>query len=250
MASQESFIKIKGNIEGLSFYKGADGAYYVRSKGGIDKNRIKNDPAFKRTRENGREFAHINTSGKLLRRAIANLLASVRDRTKSYRLTQVLSRIKNLDTTSNRGERKVHIGMQTPEGKDQLRFFDFNQSAGLDQVLKKEYSLDATNGQVDLLEFNPELNLKAPEGATHVKFQAGHLKFDFETGESDLVLSNTEQLELDENETDVHLIFGSVPTGNGLDYYFLKVEFQQQLNGTFYMLNNGAHNALQIIEVV
>ena len=43
MAKQNSLVKIEGTIENLTFYKSANG-HFVRSKGGVSKNRIMNDP--------------------------------------------------------------------------------------------------------------------------------------------------------------------------------------------------------------
>ena len=57
MARQKGIIKLKGSIGDVSFYKTKDG-YLAREKSGVDKDRIKNDPAFQRTRENGAEFTH------------------------------------------------------------------------------------------------------------------------------------------------------------------------------------------------
>jgi hypothetical protein len=55
MARQKGIIKLEGTIGDVSFYKSKDG-YLAREKGGVDGDRIKNDPAFQRTRENGSEF--------------------------------------------------------------------------------------------------------------------------------------------------------------------------------------------------
>lgn len=49
MARQSSLIKISGTLEDLTFFKSADG-HMVRMKGGVSGDRIKNDPAFARTR--------------------------------------------------------------------------------------------------------------------------------------------------------------------------------------------------------
>src|SRR5690554_1302366 len=136
MARQASFLKIEGTIQDLSFYKGSDGAYYVRTKGGVSKKRINNDPAFKRTRENGQEFGEVARAGKLFRRALSDLVYNVKDRSITYRMMRVLAHVKNKDTVSDRGLRTVHLGLQTPEGKVLLNRFDFNQKAPLDQVLK------------------------------------------------------------------------------------------------------------------
>ena len=66
MAKQEGLIKLKGTVGDLSFYKTKDG-HLARMKGGVDAERIKNDPAFERTRENGAEFGRSGKAGKLLR---------------------------------------------------------------------------------------------------------------------------------------------------------------------------------------
>ncbi len=66
MARQTGIIKIKGKIGDLSFYKTKDG-HLAREKGGVEGDRIKNDPAYARTRENNAEFGSSATSGKLMR---------------------------------------------------------------------------------------------------------------------------------------------------------------------------------------
>ena len=63
MARQRSIIKLDGTIGGITFYKSKDG-YLAREKGGIPAERIRNDPAFQRTRENGAEFGRAGKAGK------------------------------------------------------------------------------------------------------------------------------------------------------------------------------------------
>ncbi len=250
MAQQKSLIKIEGTLDGLTFYRDQDGTYRVKTKSGVSKNRIDNDPAFERTRENGREFAEITQSGKKLRRALSTLLADVQDKTKVYRLTSVLSKVKNLDTTSIRGERKVSLGLATPEGKNTLKYFDFNAKARMDAVLRTDYQLDTTNFEISIPEFVPQINLNTPQGATHVEISAAWLNFDLETNSGDMVVSNKENLQIDNNETNVILSFSQSPTSTGVDYYLLKVVFFQEINSQQYLLNNGVFNAMQFIEII
>ena len=250
MAKLESLLKIEGTLDGMTFYKGPDGSYLVKTKSGVSKNRIANDPAFIRTRENGQEFGHVATSGKWFRRAIATLLFDVKDRYKSSRLTQVLAKVKNLDTTSVRGERKVNIGLQTAEGKELLKFFDFNKNAKLNSILRTNYSLDTTTSEVQIPEFNPLQHLGVPQGATHVEISAALLKFNFEDGVGDVVVSNVENLQIENIETSLVFTFPNTPGGTGNDYYFLKVAFYQTINATQCPLNNGVYNAVQLIEIV
>ncbi|MBP1841355.1 hypothetical protein [Formosa algae] len=128
MAKYKSLFNVEGSIGEVTFYKGEDG-YYIRSKGGVSKDRILNDPAFVRTRENNTEFAQSATSGKQLRHAITALLTDAKDNRMTSRLTQVMSRVKNADLTSARGQRKVSIGITTTDGKDAIKGFDFNSNA-------------------------------------------------------------------------------------------------------------------------
>lgn len=237
-------------MDGMTFYRNSEGEYLVKKKSEISKSRIENDPAFIRTRENGQEFGHVASSGKNFRRAVSGLTFDIRDKSMTYRLTQVLSKVKNQDTTSLRGERKVALGLNTPEGKEKFKFFDFNQRAKLNSVLKMGYTLDTATAVIGMLGLNPLQNLGVPQGASHVEFSAAHMWFDFETEASQLELSNVEILPIDNTSSDVELTFLQTPSGTGNEYFFLKIAWHQMLNGEVYPLNNGIYNALQLIEIL
>lgn len=110
MAKAGGILKIEGTVEDLTFYK-KDGKNFVRRKGGVSKERIDSDPNYVRTRENNSEFGHSGTSGKVLRMAMGSLVFKAKDSKLASRMLQVMSRIKNLDTTSARGQRQVSIGL-------------------------------------------------------------------------------------------------------------------------------------------
>lgn len=249
MAKQKSFLKIEGTIQDLTFYQGTDGAYYVRSKGGVSKNRIKNDPAFQRTRENGVEFGEVARSGKMFRRAISDLIYNVKDLSRTARLTGTLARVKNEDATSDRGERKVHIGIGTLRGKQELVGFEFNRKSPIGKVLKVNFEIDTTAGEISIPGFNPARHLDLPQGATHVEIQAGKLRFDFESGTGNLTLDSSSELEIENTQMVIELDVSGTSTAPGLDFYFLKIAFYQQINAKLYALQNGAYNAAQIIAI-
>jgi hypothetical protein len=250
MAKLKSLLKIEGTLDGMTFYKNADGQYYVKTKGGISKDKILNDPAFERTRENNQEFAEVSKSGKLLRRALIELLANVKDRTKTNRLSSVLFKVKNQDSNSLRGQRKVSLGMQTQEGKEILSGFEFNQNAPLDAVLLNNYKLDTAAQEIHLTQFTPSVMLAAPQGATHFNLYATHVNYDFSTGQSDMVISNIVDGVIDNSATDITLSFATPVSGEGIEMYLLKIEFLQELNATRYPLKNGTFNSLKLIKVI
>ncbi|MDX1279416.1 hypothetical protein [Oceanihabitans sediminis] len=249
MAKYKSLFKVEGSIDDLNFYKTEDG-YRMRSKGGVSKSRIQNDPAFERTRENNSEFGLSATSGKLLRRAIVDMVSNAKDNKLSSRVTQVMTQVKNFDLTSPRGQRNVANGIITPDGKIPLKGFNFNRKSTLSEVLLSDYTLDTATGEVVINNFTPNQKLMIPGGATHVEFTAGFLNIDFSTGEKDFQISNVENLAINGTTTTVTLTPAAPATGTGQSFYLLKVAFFQEINNLQYPLKNGVYNALQILEVL
>lgn len=249
MAKYKSLFKVRGTLDDVNFYK-TEGGFRLRTKGGVDGERIKNDPMFERTRENNNEFGSSAKSGKLLRRAILDLISNAKDNKLSSRLTQTMIKVKNEDLTSPRGQRNVATGIQTPEGKMPLKEFDFNRKSVIQEVVLKDFSLDAGTGEVVISDFTPTQHLQIPEGATHITFSNGFLNLDFQTGVKDLQVSNLVNLPINGTTTTVTLTPAAPAVGTGQSFYFLKVAFFQQVNGIQYPLKNGVYNALQIIEVL
>lgn len=249
MANANGIIKIEGTIDDLTFYK-KDGKNFVRRRGGVSKERIGSDPNFVRTRENNSEFGHSGNSGKILRLAMGSLVYKAKDSKLHSRLLQVMSRIKNLDTTSNRGLRQVSIGLGTAAGKLLLQGFDFNIHAPLQSVLFAPYSLDTATGKVSFVDFVSAEQVQAPQGATHLSIQSAVLAIDFATEISDIAYSAIENLPIGLTPNTFALIPSSMPTGSGVTLFLLMVSFFQEVNGVQYSLKNEGYNVLNVFGVV
>ncbi len=248
MARQKGIIKLEGKIGDISFYKSKDG-YLAREKGGVEADRIKNDPAFERTRENGSEFGSSARSGKLLRDSVRTMMQNASDSRVTSRLTKLMTQIKNYDGTSVRGGRNVGIGIVDPQAKALLKGFNFNEDAVLGSILFNPYDVDLGTGVITLDDLIPINDLKAPAGATHITLRGAWGKVDFATGDSDIQETNAVNLPIDATSTNVVLTPTLAASGTGTDVYLLMVEFYQEVNGNQYTLKNGAYNALSIVEV-
>ena len=251
MARNSSLFKIEGTLDNVTFYKSADG-YFVRTKGGVSKNRIMNDPAFVRTRENGSEFGRSASSGKLLRDAVSSFVFKAKDSKLSSRLMKVMSDIKNQDLVSARGERNVVEGLATATatGKAYLKDFDFNNRATMRSVFFSPFTVDSGTGVITITDLKPTEQIRFPEGATHFSLQSGFVNLDFETGASDITYSAVSNLPIDGTVSTISLTPSGVPMGTGLEFIVLLIEFFQEVNGQQYALNNGAYNVLNIVEVM
>jgi hypothetical protein len=248
MARQSGLIKLKGTLDNVNFYKTKDGNL-ARMKTSVDAKRIANDPAFERTRENGKEFGSSAASGKLMRDAVRPMAMNASDGRVVARLTKLMTVIKNLDTVNDRGKRVVSQGIQDPEGVATLKGFDFNKDALMGSILYKPFTVDPATGEIVIADLVPQMDVAWPQGATHIQLSCGFVGLDFDTNEKDLQVSAPVNLAIDPTQTTVTLTPAAVPAVGNTKLFLLKIEFFQEVNGSQYTLKNGAYNALRIVEV-
>jgi hypothetical protein len=248
MARQNGIIKLKGTIGDITFYKTKDG-HLAREKGGIDANRIKNDPAFQRTRENGSEFGRAGKAGKTLRTALRTLLLNSSDGRVVSRLTQSMVKVIQADTTSERGLRNVIDGEA-----ELLTGFEFNIRGKLGTSLFAPYTanIDRTSGaiSVSIDSFVPANMIAAPGGTTHFKITSAGAEVDFEAETFVSSTSETLILPWDFNGTAlVNQTNNVTPASTKPLFLALGIEFFQEVNGSMYPLKNGSFNPLALVQV-
>ena len=248
MARQTGIIKLKGTIGDISFYKSADG-HLARSKGGVDKNRIANDPAFQRTRENGSEFGRAGKGGKVIRNAIRVLLQNAKDKRVVSRLTKNLVAVTKTDAVNERGLRTIEDGdMNTLLG------FEFNANGKLGATLFTPYvtTYDRATGDldVDVVAFAPTVRIAAPGGTTHYKLVMGAAELDFVNEASIFESAETAILPYDSANTAAINLTVTLTAASVLPVIqVVGIEFYQEVNGQMYPLKNGAFNALSVAKV-
>lgn len=248
MAKQNGILKIEGTLDGLTFYKSADG-YQVRTKGGVSRKRILTDPAFIRTRENGNEFKECALAGKTLRMATGGMASRAKDSKLSSRMLGVLSKVKNYDLQSLRGERTVGRGLETDEGKLLLKGFDFNAKAPLKNILKCAFEIEETTRKLSFSGFDATAHINAPNGATHFTIQSALANVNFETKDAAIAYSEAVNAVLNPEMEAFELMPSEIPVGEGVQLHLLLIEFFQEVNRVQYSLKNGAHNVLHVLEV-
>lgn len=262
MAKQKGYIRIKGSLGGLTFYEN-DGQGIIRTTGGVDADKIKKDPAFKRTRENMAEFGGSAKVAKAFRMGFANIVKTMGDRTLTGRITGLMKKVNALGT-GNRGER----GFEIVAHKDLIEGFEFNKNEPLGATFYAPAQKPTLNANRDVAtyvvpDFNTDNYINAPEGATHFKLVLAA------TVLSDYVYNNAgkgyEPVHAAENETNgiafsteialgglvgaattltVDLGFGSaLPATVGV-ICAVGIVFYQQINAQFYELASA--NAMRI----
>lgn len=248
MARQKGIIKLDGTIGDITFYKSQDG-YLAREKGGVSADRIANDPAFQRTRENGAEFGRAGKAGKILRNAIRAMLQNASDSRMVSRLTQKLVEVIQEDATNPRGKRNVIDGEA-----ELLQGFEFNINGKLGTTLYAPYTtaINRVTGILDasIPSFVPQNMIAAPGGTTHFKIVSAGAEIDFEN-ETFVMDSDASAVLPWDNVATAVLSLSNTVTANSLHPLFLAlgIEFYQEVNGQMYPLKNGSYNALSLANV-
>lgn len=248
MAQQAGIIPIKGTIGNITFYKSADG-YLVREKGGIDGDRIKSDPAFQRTRENGAEFGRAGKAAKVLRTALRSLLQNTSDNKMVSRLTREMVKVLQADAVNPRGLRNVIDGEAAL-----LQDFEFNLNGKLGATMFAPFTatINRVAGElaINIPAFIPGNMISAPAGSTHFRFITAGVDIDFEQQQYVVDTQSTAGLPLNNVATAAIDLVNTV-TANSTHPLFLAlgIEFYQEVNGVHYPLKNGGFNALSLVKV-
>lgn len=168
MARNNSFVKLEGTLDGLTFYN-KNGENVVKTQSRISRSRILTDAAFRRTRENMREFGGAAKVGKAFRSAFAGIVKTMADTYMGSRITGVMKRI-NRNGPGLRGERDFEVVTYG----DMLKGFEFNKSAPLNSQFFAPSELPEINATRDevswtIPDFNTDSYIQIPEGATHCR---------------------------------------------------------------------------------
>jgi hypothetical protein len=248
MAKQVSpLVKLRGTIDQINFYKSQDG-YLAREKGGVDADRIKNDPKFRLTRLNGLEFGIGGKAAKLFRAAFKAEVGKAGDARLTSRLQKLMVAILQTDTVNDYGYRKVENG-----DPSKLNLFEFNIDTPLSTVfeLVPGTTINRVTGQatITLPALRPQAEIAAPDGTSHYNIFAAVAAINFADEVVPANRQSTGNMVYDDTLTagsTLTLTF----TPNSLSPVFLLmgIEFMKIVNGKTYNQSKGL-NALQVIAV-
>jgi len=248
MPRQIGILKIQGTLDDITFYESEDG-HMVKTKSAIAADRIANDPAFQRTRENGEEFGKAGRSGRLIRSSLRALLQNASDSKLPSRLLQALMLVIQADLTSTRGQRNVIDGEA-----ELLTGFDFNINGKLKTSMYADYTgiIDRVTGKltVNVPAFVPLNMIAAPVGATHFKLVSAGVEIDFENETYVVDTKETAIVPWDRTPTAVINMVNQVTAASTHPLFLaLGIAYYQEVNGVQYELKSGIFNALAFIKI-
>jgi hypothetical protein len=284
MARQIGIIQLSGPLGGISFYRHKKYGMLARACNPVSAQRIAQDPAFARTRENGTEFGMASRAGKLLRDGLRGFLQDVPTEELDLRVMRLMMDIKTQDAVSARGQRQVGVALGLQPKL--LGGFEFNGACGLGRFLVRQPVMDVAEGTITLRDFPIAAAYASPPGwLDHVPKQATHVvvtgfrgRIDFGKGAQDFVYSEEVTVSVaitavapivHRGAAGLHVestfgldprIGALLPSGDlvlrfpepaasvavtGVELWGLKIVFLQEVNGVKYTLKIGAAGILE-----
>jgi hypothetical protein len=167
MAKFKSLFRVSGDVGDLGFFE-KDGVKHMRQTTNLDKERIMEDAAFKRTRENMAEVGGAATVAKALRLGLSSVTKNYPDHRFTGRLAGVFRSFVN-GITGSCGQRPFEI-MPNNAKREGL---NLHKTDVLNSIFTAPFSLTpnaSRNGVTpDVPVFNIDTRIRAPRGATHFK---------------------------------------------------------------------------------
>lgn len=216
---------------------------------GVTADRIKNDPAFERTRENAAEFGRAGKAAKFLRSIFRDVTINAKDKITQARLVKVTSRIIAADPVNERGARTVNNGDLL-----QLLGFNFNVKAGIADSLfvRCPLNYNRVTGEVTVTipAFVPRNMVQQARGTTHFRIVAAAAAVNFDTEQYQYAMQGTPELPYTTDPTQATTLTLTLPA-NSTDTVVavLGIEYYQRVNSRSYALKSGDHNATSIVLV-
>lgn len=244
MAKQIGTIKLKGKIGGISFYM-LNGEPVARQAGGFTREAIKNSPRMDRIRDNNTEFGDASSVKKIFKDSLRPFFGSQRDRMLQSRMQSLFMQLKDCDLISERGSRRVGIGLQTQEGKQLMTQFDFTPHSL--RLRKSTYDASTLTYTVDGFD-SGELNYR--NGATHLELFYAVVVIDFGAKKAKLFAADTVVITKASLMNGFTLSPAVQPEGNGTYITVLLHRYLQEVNGTLYPLKDKAVYGMRVLGVL
>src|SRR5690606_31547928 len=230
MARQKGIIKVKETLGGVNFYE-AKGQYLARTAGGGFNSDSNKKHAI--IADWNSEMGATSTANAAFRRMFRNFILGYKDGSLPQRMQSLFMKIKDLDTDSVRGERRVGNGIAHPYAKRLLGDFDFTPKRP--NLLNGQLQFDWNTNILTVSDFDVRAAY-IPKAADFMGLQLMGVLFDFHTLGHVSHQSDFLELPPDYAANSFTLSVPALPDGPGTRIVFLRVGYYQQVAGINYLL--------------
>lgn len=246
MARQKGIVPLVGTIGGINFYYRNGKPVARKAGGGFNGDAIKTKPSMARVRENNTEFGNCSKVKKSINISLYPFLRYYKEGTLHGRMMQLFQRIKDCDTISVKGKRKVGNGILTSAGKELLQQFNFTPNCRVEEVVPMKAIYDEATCKYSVEDFDISL-VRFPKSATHFELQFGVLGIDFDLAIYKMLMATPKIFGKNEPITQFSFVPTILPDAGLHRFAFIGVTFYQEVNGINYVLKEEGNVGLMYV---
>lgn len=246
MAIQDSILKFRGSIEGLTFVRTADGYFVRKKKKPVTRKQLYTEPRYKPTLNSTKDFRTATQASGLLRNAITGVLKSCSDKRLSGKLTAAFMNILKTDTINPPGERKVGNADISA-----LKNFQFNHATRFESVVGVPCAVktDFSSGQLvmNIPPFSKDELLYA-NGISHfiIHSIALYINFENRTVEQSTFQSNPMMTSKAAPEG-IEIVHDIPANANDCMILFAGIRFYEETSDQLYLHYDLRYNTVQVM---
>lgn len=247
MAKQVGPLFFVGTMRGINYYFREGEPLTRRAGGGFSRKNIKESPNMETVRKSNSEFAHCSKVNKAFKLALQPYLSGYKDGTFHSRLMQLFLSIKDCDTVSERGKRRIHEGIATTTGQQLVKDFVFTPERphlfpGDCEFERNPPVFKVSNFKVADAQF--------PKHADCMEISVGLLGFDFETLAYGHVFADPLVIGSDFQKDSFSIPCPDIPGGEGMLFLAVRVSFYRSVDGKRHAVPDAGHTGFRIVSVL
>lgn len=220
-------ISASEKMEGFSIYL-RDGKKITRRKGGPSKERIANDPALVKVRQNASEFGNVSLFTKSIFDTLNLFTKGLRDPYAYFRLMKISIKLKSLDLKSAPGERNPLTSLVINNLHRNFLRFEFNVKIPVMSILDHSTTIDETTNTIKVNSLSIKNSLRKELKATDYNMQFARLSIDKISGYCSMEYSQRINIESSHSFTYLEFNFATPYSAQCTRLYLLRTEFNTQ----------------------
>jgi hypothetical protein len=208
-----------------------EGKTYLRRKGGASKERIMNDPALARVKQNAQEFADLSKLSKALFDITAPFTKGIRDSRTYFRLVGLLNKVKKHNAIFESSQKTALTSMATDIGRQLMTGFNFNDKIPLFENFSPKTNLKESENALILNQITTPSGIAKHTSEATFTIIMGRVCIDKQSGQCTLDLTNQINIRHNQNIEPMEFTFSTTPPENSIRLYLCLVQFYIESSG-------------------
>lgn len=225
-----------------------EGKTYLRRSGGASKERIMNDPALERVKQNAIEFTEISKMAKIIFDLTSTFTKGIRDSRAYFRLVSQINKVKKKDCGLESTQKTVLANLATTQGQGIMEGFEFNDKIPLFEYFYPHVTINSMVNTIIMSQISIHYRLSNYAGVDLCFIAWERVCINKQNGRGIIDHSNEHAISRSKQMQPMEFVFETSPPEDSIQFYLCKVAFH--VSSTNQKYKQGANGSCAIVKVV